>query len=649
MSKMEKMAQLKKCYLFFLFLFYNNWLKGMINIIKTNMAKLVFIDDIDTKTTEVDLYESDVEKNTDDEGETDDESKDVRISRREHNYHYEFFVMRFTETLKGNNKYVLAKNMICAQMTDAIDITRSFDVEIVQQIMDCAFYVYEKLNEHFESVFPGTDKLSKVDRRQKLSQYSNKIFKFYDKYVMKYMNKFFCIINGSTIDIVEFRYDKQSQSGWVIKEDIHRNKTNFSLAIPEKLMMKPGLKKTKLSEYYFNHPLRTVYKGTVFMPNSETDPDYLNLFTGFKIDKDDAAIFCKDLFYNETKNQSFVGKDIAEMRNKILSEKLAPLLNHIKNVWCSGKEDYYTYVVNWMANLIQHPEKKIGVSIVIKGIEGSGKGIVVQKLGKIIGDRYYKQPTDAEDILGKFALPLMETCVLMFMDELVWGGDKKMRGKLMKLVTEDNYSGQKKGKDIETNLHSYMNIIVASNEDWVVPASNTSRRFFVLETNNEKGSIQSEDTKEYFKKIADIDPHIFANFLYNIDVSQFNPAAFPVTEFLREQKEHSFGAIPRYWQTQLSDPPEWLESAGKGIYVQGYPKKAIFADFKENTGDKYTGEVIFWKETRKVMIFKETRVSDKFDTSKRTQHIIFDTLDNCKNKFREFVKDPKWQFGEAEI
>lgn len=610
------------------------------------MAKIIFEDDVESKVSEKNSLD-DI-NDSDDDG--DQENNSVITSyfpKHEYKLHYDYFMLKFTSNdLKTDNQYHLFRQSIMAKIDNIIDESRYFDVKVIEQILDCFYYVFTTLSNEFDTLFETKD-LSKADKKAKLNELKNRMFKFYDKYIMKYMNKFFAVINYTNIEIVEIVYDKKLEYGYSIEDMIFRSKPQFNLRIPEKLTMQTPFKKIRLNDYYFNHPDRQVYKKTIFTPNKDYDDDYLNLFTGFKIDKDESALYCKNLFIEKTINDQTMakktGQEIIDMRNKFIDDKLAPLLNHVKSIWCSNNEEYYNYVLNWMAHLLQLPHKKTGVSIVLKGREGSGKGIIIQKLAKIMGERYYKQPNDMDEALGKFALPLMETCILLFLDEMVWGGDKKLRGKLMKLITEEQYSGQKKGKDIEGNVHSYLNIIMSSNEQWVVPASKSSRRFFVLETSNIKSGIQNKTQEEYFKEISDVDPNLFANFLYNRDISSFNPAIFPVTESLREQKELSLDPVPKFWHNLLCDPPAWLENG------KGYNKKSIYIDFKEFSKDKYMSDNMFWKETKQIIPYRESRTVDKLDKTKRIQTIIFDPLEECKKKFREFVNDPKWKFDNIDI
>ena len=62
-----------------------------------------------------------------------------------------------------------------------------------------------------------------------------------------------------------------------------------------------------------------------------------------------------------------------------------PLLQHIKSDWCRGNDAAFNYVLDWMALLVQHPERLPGIAIAVQGHSGSGKSIIVHKLMEIVG------------------------------------------------------------------------------------------------------------------------------------------------------------------------------------------------------------------------------------------------------------------------
>jgi hypothetical protein len=76
-----------------------------------------------------------------------------------------------------------------------------------------------------------------------------------------------------------------------------------------------------------------------------------------------------------------------------------------------------------------------------------------------------------------------------------------------------------------------------------VPASCESRRFFVLEPSERYCGNQTDESVEYFDKVASVKTQHFADFLYKRDLRQFKPSKVPVTRALTKQKEQSLAPV----------------------------------------------------------------------------------------------------------
>ena len=164
--------------------------------------------------------------------------------------------------------------------------------------------------------------------------------------------------------------------------------------------------------------------------------------------------------------------------------------DHIKDIMCDGNEDYFHWTLDWMADLYQDPANPKGTAIILSGIEGCGKGTFAQFIGEPFGVAF-KHITDQEHLTGRFNAHMMDS-VVVFADEVTYGGDKKVAGKLKALATERFITGEKKGIDA-IQFRNCAHLVVASNESWFIPAGPQSRRWFVLEC-----SPKMANNREYF-------------------------------------------------------------------------------------------------------------------------------------------------------
>ncbi len=56
----------------------------------------------------------------------------------------------------------------------------------------------------------------------------------------------------------------------------------------------------------------------------------------------------------------------------------SPYLDHLLHVICAGNVEAFHYLIQWMAHIIQKPDEKPAVAIVMKSVPGTGKGTTVK-------------------------------------------------------------------------------------------------------------------------------------------------------------------------------------------------------------------------------------------------------------------------------
>lgn len=284
--------------------------------------------------------------------------------------------------------------------------------------------------------------------------------------------------------------------------------------------------------WWVDHPQRRQYETIVFAPGQEVE-DAFNLWRGFAVDS-------------------------------LPGDKHESFLAHLRDNVCSGNVEHFTYLVGWMARAVQEPDSPGEVAVVLRGKRGTGKSFFAKKFGHLFG-RHFLQVSDSKHLVGSFNAHLRDA-VLLLGDEAFFAGDKKHESVLKTLVTEEHLVIEGKGIDAEA-APNYTHLILASNEDWVVPAGLDERRFFVLEVGD--GHKQDHD---YFRTIQrDLDGGGYENllhFLRTYDLSGFEVRVVPDTKALRSQKAESLQGFERYlyellWSGELpekgkQDGPCWF-------------------------------------------------------------------------------------------
>ena len=171
----------------------------------------------------------------------------------------------------------------------------------------------------------------------------------------------------------------------------------------------------------------------------------------------------------------------------------------------------------------------------------------------------------------------------MFVDEGYWAGDKAGEGALKALITEPTLTIERKGVDA-VSAQNYMRVIMASNNDWMVPAGMEERRFCVLDV----ADTHMQD-RAYFSAIEEeMNDGGREALLYELSTVNWiwypDPAVIPQTAALLDQKLHSMTPIQKWWYgrlregTQTSSIPTWetwvetqAERNSAYIQTQCYP------------------------------------------------------------------------------
>ena len=165
----------------------------------------------------------------------------------------------------------------------------------------------------------------------------------------------------------------------------------------------------------------------------------------------------------------------------------------IYRVLAAGNEDHFWYIINWLAHLVQRPDESPGVALVFRGDEGTGKGTLGRAIMRLMRP-HAMQITHAKHFTGAFNAH-MRTVLFLFADEAFFAGDRANEGALKGLITEDFRVNEGKGRDA-TLGRNRIHLMMASNNDWVVPAGANARRFAVFDVS----SIHRQDF-EYFAAV----------------------------------------------------------------------------------------------------------------------------------------------------
>src|SRR5215469_10479105 len=268
------------------------------------------------------------------------------------------------------------------------------------------------------------------------------------------------------------------------------------------------VKRIGLGTWWINHSERTQYDGIVYAPGVESKRK-INLWKGFACEPKDGDC---NLY-----------------------------LQHVRENICGGHEEYFHYLIGWMAYAVQYPGKQGEVAVVLRGREGTGKGMFAHYFGTLFGP-HFVHVSHASHLTGHFNAHL-QYCSVLFADEAFFAGDRSHESILKALITEDTLMIEPKGVD-PFAVRNCLHLIMSSNNDCVIPAGADARRYFVLGVSDAK-----KQDHAYFAAIArEMDARGREALLHHLldrDLSSFNVRDVPQTDALADQKAHTRRGVDR--------------------------------------------------------------------------------------------------------
>ena len=225
---------------------------------------------------------------------------------------------------------------------------------------------------------------------------------------------------------------------------------------------------TSLWDLYMNYRDLFQIDGVKF---NDPSPNVLNLFRGYKY---------------------------APIEN---AELLSTWTDFVKTIICNNNELMYNYVQNWISFIIRNPGKKTGTALILKGLQGTGKGTFANVLSKLLDGYVSPNITNMDELVGDFNTAI-EGKMLCFCNELKNVGEERVANfdRLKSLITDYSIRYNEKGIP-RRNGENVANFVFMTNNAYPVKIEADDRRYVVL-----KVSAAQRGNRDYWTKFnAEID------------------------------------------------------------------------------------------------------------------------------------------------
>lgn len=224
-------------------------------------------------------------------------------------------------------------------------------------------------------------------------------------------------------------------------------------------------------------------------------------------------------------------------------------LEHLELNICGGNRVLFEFCLDWIAQLLQHPETKSGVAILCRGDKGTGKSIFSNVVARLVGKRYCTMVDSPESFLGRFNGHLADALLIQF-EEGYFAGNPAHVGRLNNFITGETILVERKNQEAYTARH-YARVIMTSNADYVAPATGGERRFVVLDC----ASTRKQDTKFFGALLKELEDGGYGRLFHDLskrDLTGRDWGNPPMTAGLSTQIRHNMKPDEGWWTDLLT-------------------------------------------------------------------------------------------------
>jgi len=218
-------------------------------------------------------------------------------------------------------------------------------------------------------------------------------------------------------------------------------------------------------QLWFDDEKRRSYNYKLFVPFTKKNvcpPNIYNTFEGFKYNT---------VLYELKAGVSPPDRLQAEL---VSTEWFHEYLRTLAN----DDEKVYKFLLWYIADIVQNPNKSPHISIVLKGLMGVGKDTLTRIIEALIGVQYVLATDTFDDLFGKFNSSLKDKIVVS-MEEAKWTSANAVQNQLKSFITCEKIGIEVKYLS-KFEVDNIIRLIISSNDDSPVPIPVGNRRFVVI-------------------------------------------------------------------------------------------------------------------------------------------------------------------------
>jgi hypothetical protein len=327
------------------------------------------------------------------------------------------------------------------------------------------------------------------------------------KACMDYITQYFIPLKDGNVAMFE-------DGKYITKEDVIVKKVYFNRMPEYETLTEDGVKSSfNFSKWFFNK--FTGIRSITYELNKD-------------VFYDDKMNLCPRMKHEYVKFEEF---------SKKVQKKVQIMLNYIKEVLASSREDTYTYLLQWLSHMSKG--NKNDSILYLKSKQGFGKSTLLEFIRQyVVGDDLALE-TGSGPIISNFNAILGGKLFVYFeeLETFSIGQWMTVSSRLKRFATSKTITLEDKNVKAYT-AQNIMNIIIASNNDAVM--DDDGRRYFILDIATHRQVIpncdspRNEENTKFWTDVRscfnDEVGQAFYCYLMEVDTTNYRPQNFPTTQ-----------------------------------------------------------------------------------------------------------------------
>jgi hypothetical protein len=247
-----------------------------------------------------------------------------------------------------------------------------------------------------------------------------------------------------------------------------------------------------------------------------------------------------------------------------IKKNVEVMKDYFKNIWCSGKQDTYEYVMKWISNMMKG--NKNTTFLYLRGEEGIGKSRGTDFIRGCIGDELSLE-SNSVPLRSRFNKILLGKLFVYFEElekcsEYEW---EMISSSLKRLSTSEKMVYEDKNEKAFTSDNNSNNIINTNRES--VKDSTGRRAFPVPVSSSKKGDHEYWD--DLHKKCFNNDVyHAFYCNMLEMDTDKFNPQIIPHSDIKEELLNERLHVVYKFIKFEYIYKNKDLKTTVKDLYEE---------------------------------------------------------------------------------